>query len=49
MAPGLENAIATVWDGVPVQWCTVQSTAILAHAPERLPRGRVNHGHAGRG
>ena len=30
-APGLDKAIATVWDGVPVQRCTV-----FAHAPERL-------------
>ena len=29
-APGLEKAIAAVWDGVPIQRCT------LAHAPERL-------------
>jgi hypothetical protein len=31
-APGLENAIAAVWDGVPVQRCR----NLLAHAPERL-------------
>ena len=36
-APGLENAIATVWDGVPVQRCTVHKHRnLLAHAPERL-------------
>ena len=29
-APGLEKAIAAVWDGVPVQRCTVQSTAICS-------------------
>jgi putative transposase len=34
---GLDNAIATVWDGVPVQRCTVHKHRnLLAHAPERL-------------
>jgi putative transposase len=32
-APGLEAAIAIVWDGVPAQRCTVH---LLAHASERL-------------
>ena len=36
-ASGLENAIAAVWDGVPVQRCTVHKHRnLLAHAPERL-------------
>src|SRR5471032_466176 len=36
-APGLEKAIAAVWDGVPVQRCTVHKNRnLLAHAPERL-------------
>jgi putative transposase len=36
-APGLENAIAAVWDGVPAQRCTVHKHRnLLAHAPERL-------------
>jgi putative transposase len=36
-APGLERAIAAVWDGVPVQRCTVHKHRnLLAHAPERL-------------
>jgi putative transposase len=36
-APGLENAIAAVWDGVPVQRCTVHKHRnLLAHAPDRL-------------
>ena len=36
-APGLENAIAVVWDGVPVQRCTVHKHRnLLAHAPDRL-------------
>jgi transposase-like protein len=36
-APGLENALAAVWDGVPVQRCTVHKHRnLLAHAPERL-------------
>jgi putative transposase len=34
---GLENAIAALWDGVPVQRCTVHKHRnLLAHAPERL-------------
>src|SRR6266496_229978 len=34
---GLEEAIAAVWDGVPVQRCTVHKHRnLLAHAPERL-------------
>jgi putative transposase len=38
-APGLENAIAAVWNGVPVQRCTVHKHRnLLAHAPERLHR-----------
>jgi transposase-like protein len=36
-APGLEKAIAAVWDGVPVQRCTVHKHRnLIAHAPERL-------------
>jgi putative transposase len=36
-APGLEAAIAAVWDGVPIQRCTVHKHRnLLAHAPERL-------------
>ena len=36
-AAGLEKAIAAVWDGVPVQRCTVRKHRnLLAHAPERL-------------
>jgi transposase-like protein len=36
-APGLEKAIAAVWDGVPMQRCTVHKHRnLLAHAPERL-------------
>ena len=36
-ARGLDKAIATVWDGVPVQRCTVHKHRnLLAHAPERL-------------
>jgi putative transposase len=36
-APGLENAIAAVWGGVPVQRCTVHKHRnLLVHAPERL-------------
>src|SRR5919204_6405680 len=36
-APGLENAIAAVWNSVPVQRCTVHKHRnLLAHAPERL-------------
>src|SRR3954447_3482515 len=36
-APGLERAIAAVWNGVSVQRCTVHKHRnLLAHAPERL-------------
>jgi len=36
-APGLDKAIAAVWDGVAVQRCTVHKHRnLLAHAPERL-------------
>jgi hypothetical protein len=36
-AAGLEKAIAAVWDGIPVQRCTVHKHRnLLAHAPERL-------------
>jgi transposase-like protein len=36
-AAGLDKAIATVWDDVPVQRCTVHKHRnLLAHAPERL-------------
>lgn len=36
-APGLDKAVAAVWDGVPVQRCTVHKHRnLLAHAPERL-------------
>ena len=36
-APGLDKAIAAVWDGVPVQRCAVHKHRnLLAHAPERL-------------
>ena len=36
-AAGLDSAIAAVWDGVPVQRCTVHKHRnLLAHAPERL-------------
>jgi putative transposase len=36
-APGLEKAVAAVWDGVPVQRCTVHKHRnLLARAPERL-------------
>jgi putative transposase len=36
-APGLDNAIAAVWAGVPVQRCTVHKHRnLLAHAPERM-------------
>src|ERR1700739_2026097 len=36
-APGLDSAIAAVWDGVPVQRCTVHKHRnLLAHAPKRL-------------
>jgi putative transposase len=36
-APGLEKAIAVVWDGALVQRCTVHKHRnLLAHAPERM-------------
>jgi putative transposase len=36
-ALGLDRAIAALWDGVPVQRCTVHKHRnLLAHAPERL-------------
>jgi putative transposase len=36
-APGLDKAIAAVWDAVPVQRCTVHKHGnLLAHSPERL-------------
>ena len=36
-AAGLDRAIAALWDGVPVQRCTVHKHRnLLAHAPERL-------------
>jgi transposase-like protein len=36
-AAGLDKAITAVWDGVPVQRCTVHKHRnLLAHAPERL-------------
>src|SRR3979490_1506968 len=36
-APGLDKAIASVWDGVPAQRCTVHHDRnLFAHAPERL-------------
>lgn len=36
-APGLDRAIAGVWNGVPVQRCTVHKHRnLFAHAPERL-------------
>src|SRR5881227_3467806 len=36
-AGGLDKAIASVWDGVPVQRCTVHKHRnLFAHAPERL-------------
>jgi len=36
-APGLTAALAAVWEGVPVQRCTVHKHRnLLAHAPERL-------------
>jgi putative transposase len=35
--PGSITRIAAVWDGVPVQRCTVHKHRnLLAHAPERL-------------
>ena len=36
-APGLEKALAAIWDDVPTQRCTVHKHRnLLAHAPERL-------------
>jgi transposase-like protein len=36
-APGLEKAIAAVWNGVPLQRCTVHKHRnLLGHAPDRL-------------
>jgi putative transposase len=36
-APGLDKAITAVWQGVPIQRCTVHKHRnLLAHAPERL-------------
>jgi putative transposase len=36
-APGLDKAIASAWDGVPVQRCTVHKHRnLFAHTPERL-------------
>jgi len=36
-AKGLDSAIASLWDGAPVQRCTVHKHRnLLAHAPERL-------------
>ena len=36
-APGLEQALAAVWQGVPLQRCTVHKHRnLLAHAPKRL-------------
>jgi len=36
-APGLEKALAAIWDGVPTQRCTVHKHRnLLAHAPQRL-------------
>jgi transposase-like protein len=36
-APGLEKAIAAVWNGVPAQRCTVNKhRKLLAHAPKPL-------------
>jgi len=36
-APGLEQALAAVWNGVPLQRCTVHKHRnLLAHAPKRL-------------
>jgi putative transposase len=34
-APGLEKALAAVWEGVPLQRCSVHRN-LLAHTPERL-------------
>jgi transposase-like protein len=42
-APGLDKAIAAVWEGVPVQRCTVHKHRnLLAHAPERLQEEITN-------
>jgi transposase-like protein len=36
-APGLDKALAAIWDGVPTQRCTVHKHRnLIAHAPERL-------------
>ena len=36
-AAGLDKAIATVWDGMPVQRCTGHKHRnLLAHAPQRM-------------
>src|SRR6202046_3476047 len=36
-APGLEKALAAVWEGVPLQRCSVHKHRnLLAHAPVRL-------------
>src|SRR5260370_38410013 len=36
-APGLDKAIASVWDGVPVQRCTGHKHRnLFAHAPKQL-------------
>ncbi len=36
-APGLEQALVAVWEGVPLQRCTVHKHRnLLAHAPKRL-------------
>ena len=32
-APGLDKAIASVWDGVPVQRCTVHKHGTCSHMP----------------
>ncbi|MEH2565637.1 transposase-like protein [Bradyrhizobium sp. AZCC 2289] len=43
-APGLDKAIASVWDGLPVQRCTVHKHRNrLAHAPQ-APARRDHHG-----
>jgi len=40
---GIEKAIDAVWDGVPVQRCSVHKHRnLLAHAPERLFLERMN-------
>ena len=44
-APGLDKAIAVVWEGVPVQRCTVRKHRnLLAHAPDRL-REEITNDH----